>query len=612
MSFKKYQKRIAMEALENVDVPIIVDTEDDDDTGTETATGEIKDIETTLQTVADTNAGLDDSVANTVPAAPGAEVTAEVPAVAETTEVTEPVVDPVTDPAVTEPTTTVVSVPVAEPAPVVDPVPPVAVAPTPTPAPAAVAPAPTASGSPVDAAVQAAVNAASTAPAGSEIKVSVTQGADGTVTAHVEIESDDDDDDVPEALPEDEAAEIVDEAVAEDADEFEETEVAMESLRLQALALNRVAAMEGVPEAALKALSQNIDLQYRSMGLSQSKAAMEAYQLMSEPAMESFFSRIGDEVVVGSKVDYGNLINFFQTRKTIAAKYIALSNKVEAEYNSVKGGLKDIEVKIGDMGFSRHYTTKKGSITDPVAANRKEAAMINYVLGTYVEACLKQAETAVAALKVGSWEKLPQVLTKLETLKTPIELFNRSLYGEKFMSRSSFSENPGHQRAVLLLDGKGYEKLAKLASANSVSFDSDWRQKVSGFFRQDIAAKIGGAHIGLRTGFHLRTGDAATLLKINKEIAGNLEKFADQSSRAQLVKKTLEELNKTYVGGTGDQKALLKQAIAVARISLNAAVSLGASVSKQASQDLRYSTYLVQRIIYAAKANAKPTDPDLK
>lgn len=579
MSFKRFHRTIAMEALEGVvepeAIPSTVEQSELDQAG------QVTDMVEALTEIAEENNASEETAAAVVP-----ESTVVIPeADTSTANASEtPAAEPTATEAPAEVAEVAVETPVATDEVVVE-------------------------ATPSEVAEVAATG--ETAPASTEPPTDPAPAAD---PAAAEVVSDDsgvvvvDEDDLDfieelnEVLQSDEIAEELDERIEEEV----ETEAVMECFRLAALSYRRVAAMEGLPADVHAAARMAVEHQYLALGLRPTPIAMESLSAMSAPAMEGFIadvgSRMGDNFVVGMKTTFDDLGDLFRSQRSIGTKYEALAKRVDAEFKSKASNMKEIDIKVSTEAFWTHFMRDGKIETKPVEALTAELKMVDYVLDTYSEACLKQAEFVIKTLKAGTWETLPQTVGKIESLKRPEALFQSAILNGKYLNDSHFEVNKDRERPALSLDGKSFSKLAELASSSAVEFVSSIGHAALKATSDSVAANYVLLDRIEKAGpdITLSKAQVAELLATVLKFAGSMTKFGSMEARVRVMERELADVAKQYGKGRGEQQAVLKQCFAVIRNNLMVVGKTSIYVAKHASQNMRFGTYMAQRAIYQA------------
>lgn len=433
--------------------------------------------------------------------------------------------------------------------------------------------------------------------------------------------------------------------------EADDNQVALEALMVLSLELSGVIAADQCSSATLRLVTESINMQMARLGEPplQVPALEEAnnirqQHLLTQLALESFFGRWGQTIVMYYKHHWNAVTDLFRSTSSQIGKYAEKLKAAEQEYNETKSELPagPYMVSLADLWYffsssNEHWhrwvgdadgdrkeksiAEKKGQVaTKPDALERTwkdlpsavedDVKVSAYVLKTYSGEMLQLLKSAVSKLGKGDGLRTAEGLKKLQqafsSAKHPVEAFDKKLFKPEFplFNMTGFVLTEGAAPAW----AKEQSSLSKLSRKAYVEERTSKLHQVDKGVRYAAKAVPGGFGLGVQlgTGFAAKnvTYDAKQIQRMIAAGESYLQNVRDWLATEQQVEALKGQIEQLWeIDGSADPESRF-----IGMHVLTYLDNILACFSNPAADELvrsikgaKYCHYLALRMIHHAK-----------
>lgn len=357
----------------------------------------------------------------------------------------------------------------------------------------------------------------------------------------------------------DDAEASADEAAASDED-FDQSQLeaaAVEALGEQAAALEALIESKACTPQTLTLARMAAQQQLNILGATLPAVSLESddivaqHQIVLEGVLEAVTTGLKDyaqAVVMNVKNTNDYWDDIFSRYQTILNKYERVLSTAKTDVGSAKSSFESGEHVASLNGLWQFFANHKGEVTDPVGEVKKDLPASTFMLVAYPKAVLGELGKLTSILNGAAPADdgaLGDVLTKIEKLQDPVELFDTKFLtnGQNTLLDASGIEGKiGTTRSPLTLEGKSFARLADISTAKSVQMTRGLKHR--------LKKNLLGGNADSYDHVKLSTADLETLLKSGEAYLKNAESFLATKASMQSKIVAFGEAAKKFAGAS--------------------------------------------------------------
>jgi hypothetical protein len=268
--------------------------------------------------------------------------------------------------------------------------------------------------------------------------------------------------------------------IQNDFDESEKINLAVESLISYIGVTSELIKEKRCSLESLKLIKLGSEPHLRTLGFAPVSFALENEKTVEELhqiALEDFFTSFIQTVGLSAKHVGETIVSLFESKENSVQRF---KHNIKASQSWLKsGGLdsnKTVTVRLYELWY--YFKTSAGQTKDIVSALTNEVEMSNYVLHKYTDSILneiKKLTSIVNSIKGTSDKDAAELAKKVQALKSPVDLFDKSYLNGHYLNVSNFAVQEGSDRKIITVENETFEKLAKLATPSLVTFEVSYK-----------------------------------------------------------------------------------------------------------------------------------------
>lgn len=351
---------------------------------------------------------------------------------------------------------------------------------------------------------------------------------------------------------------------------------------------------------------------------------------LHQAALEGFWNNLFQDWVLFYKHAINATTDLFKTKEEQVAKYKSSLEEAQGEWKNKSYKLKQHSQDVSLDRLWYYFSNKGGQVAKPADELVHEAELSSYVLTHYTDSILSELDKLTSILssgKVTNAETAATLAKKIESLKTPVELFDKKFTNKSYLNVSQLAIETGTKRTAVVVENAHLDRLAELATPVCVSLSGsishnalktasgalDVAGVATGYLNPAIkavraaktVANAGNiARFMLGKNLVVPNADVDKMLKSANTMLDSANAYFNSSNKfASSVDKFTKAINK-YTETSTESAEVFKIFTQINQISknyINAYKRTGVEIAAHSIKGAKYTAYLVKRINWNAK-----------